>query len=192
MTELSTITELQNRICLHEDKAAYRVLYDLLFPSLFRFSYSLVKSKEAAEEIVSDVFIKIWLIRTDLKEIGNLRSYMFKITKNLSLNFIAENSRVSILKLDDVSVNCYVSMNNPETYFISSELDQKLKSVIASLPTRSKIVFQLIKEDGLEYKEVAKILDISVHTVRNLLASAVRKIYEAIPAYVVKTTYSKK
>ncbi|CAN5479377.1 hypothetical protein BH10BAC2_BH10BAC2_22890 [soil metagenome] len=64
MLPLATIKELQNRIALYEDMSSYKQLYNLLFKGLHRFSYSLVKSKEVAEEIVSDVFIKVWQIRS--------------------------------------------------------------------------------------------------------------------------------
>ena len=56
----STISELQKRIALYEDMKAYKELYYRLFDGLYRFCFSFVKSKEPAEEIVSDVFIKVW------------------------------------------------------------------------------------------------------------------------------------
>ena len=59
MNQLTAISEIQLRIALYEDMKAYKQLYELLSDGLYRFSYSLVRSAEVAEEIVSDVFIKI-------------------------------------------------------------------------------------------------------------------------------------
>lgn len=61
------------RIALSEDMKAYKELYLLMFDSLFQFSYSFVKSKQVAQEIVSDVFIKLWKIRSQLNGIDNLK-----------------------------------------------------------------------------------------------------------------------
>lgn len=90
MNETCVIAELQMRVALYEDMKAYKQLYELFFPRLFRFSYSFVKSKEAAEEIVSDVFIKIWEIKGTLHDINDLNVYLYTITKNFSLNYMVQ------------------------------------------------------------------------------------------------------
>ncbi|HEY6899983.1 MAG TPA: sigma factor, partial [Puia sp.] len=86
MNKPASIWEIQQRIAFYEDMKAYTQLYELLSGGLLRFSYSLVKSHETAEEIVSDVFIKVWQIRDKLLEIENLTVYLYTIAKNFSLN----------------------------------------------------------------------------------------------------------
>ena len=90
------------RIALSEDMKAYKELYLLMFDSLFRFSYSFVKSKQAAQELVSDVFIKLWQIRSQLNAIDNLKPYLFGITKNFSLSYLARASKNLSIQLDDI------------------------------------------------------------------------------------------
>jgi DNA-directed RNA polymerase specialized sigma24 family protein len=90
MIDEGEIKELLHQIALYEDMKAYRKLFDTFYLPLKRFSYSLVKSNEAAEEIVSDVFIKVWQIRNKLEEIENCKVYIFTIAKNFSLNYITK------------------------------------------------------------------------------------------------------
>jgi RNA polymerase sigma-70 factor (family 1) len=180
-----TIQELQRRIALFEDMKAYRELYDMLFFSLHRFSYGFVKSNETAEEIVSDVFIKIWQIKGRLTEINNLKEYAYIITKNFSLNYLTKNYKNKTVSLDEIEFESVVEIKTPEDLYISSDILNTVRTVINRLPPKCKIIFQLIKEDGLQYKEVASILHLSVFTVRNQLAIAVKKISETLPSNIL-------
>ena len=82
LNEFATIPELQNKIALYDDMKAYRELCDLFYHRLHRTAYAFIKSKEPAEEIVSDVFIKVWQMRAKLMEIDNLSVYLYTVTKN--------------------------------------------------------------------------------------------------------------
>ena len=80
------IQELQQRIALYDDQPAYKELFSLFYKSLQQFAVSFVRSPEVAEEIVSDVFIKVWKKRAGLSRIHNLKLYLFISTKNGALN----------------------------------------------------------------------------------------------------------
>ncbi|OQP63245.1 hypothetical protein A3860_25485 [Niastella vici] len=84
MNDLNQIRSLQQRIALYEDMQAYQAIYDLFYHNLHRFCYSFVKSPEIAEEIVSEVFIKLWQIRNKLMEIGNLKVYLYQFALIIS------------------------------------------------------------------------------------------------------------
>jgi RNA polymerase sigma-70 factor (ECF subfamily) len=163
---------------------AYEKLYHHMFDNLYRFSLSIVKSNEAAEEIISDVLIKLWQIRAKLPDIENLKVYLFTIAKNFSINYIHKNYKNISYSIDEIDIQPVIGTGNPEELYISAEIINKIKQAIAELPPQCRIIFQLVKEDGLRYKEVASILNISVYTVRNQLAIAVRKIAALLPAYV--------
>jgi RNA polymerase sigma-70 factor (family 1) len=184
---LAAIQELQKRIALYEDMKAYETLYQLMFDHLHSFSYSIVKSSEAAEEIVSDVFIKVWQIRGRLGEIDNLKVYLFTIAKNFSINYIHKNYKNIPRSIEDMDIEPLVGVANPEELYISAELINKIKQVIRELPPQCRLIFQLVKEDGMKYKEAAEILGISVLTVRNQLVIAIRRIAAALPAPHVST-----
>jgi len=178
------IKQIQERIALYEDMQAYTHLYKLLAEGLQRFSYSMVRSNEVAEEIVSDVFIKVWQIRGKLMEIDNLKVYLYTIAKNFSLNYINRNYKSTTISLDALDVEAVIEINGPAEMCISADLVNQIRRVIRQLPPQCRLIVQLVKEEGLQYKEVAAILDISPLTVRNQLAIGVRKIGEALPAYL--------
>jgi len=178
------IREMQERIAFYEDMKAYNQLFELLSGGLFRFTYSLVKSNEVAEEIVSDVFIKLWQIRDRLPEIENLKVYLYTIAKNFSLNYLTKHYKNTVISLDELDVESVIEFNGPAEMCISADLVQQIRRIIRQLPPQCRLIFQLVKEEGLKYKDVAAVLDISPLTVRNQLAIAIRKIGEALPAYL--------
>jgi len=182
----NTIRELQMRIAFSEDMKAYKELYLLMFDSLFRFSYSFVKSKQAAQELVSDVFVKLWQIRSQLNAIDNLKPYLFGITKNFSLSYLARASKNLSIQLDDIDldeidIESIIEFKNPEDLYISKETIKNIMQAIRDLPPQCQIIFSLVKVEGLKYKEVAKLLNISVFTVRNQVAIATKKIADVLP-----------
>ena len=181
MLSTAAIDELSKRIALYEDIKAYEKLYQFMFEQIYRFSLSIVKSEETAEEIVSDVFIKLWQIRAKLPEIGNLKVYLFTIAKNFSINYIHQNYKNVPCSLEEMHTEPQISMGNPEELCISAETIKKLQLLVRELPPQCRLIFQLVKENGLKYKEVAEVLGISSLTVRNQLAIAVRKLAAALP-----------
>lgn len=181
MNELAIITQLQQRIALYEDMRAYQELYALLCDRLFRFSHSIVKSREAAEEIVSDVFIKIWQMRNELQKVAALKIYCYTITRNFSINYITRSYKHHTVDIDSLSDHFQAHAPSPEDLLISADMQARIREAIASLPQQCRIIFSLVREDGLRYKEVASILNLSVLTVRNQVAIATRKVAEALP-----------
>jgi RNA polymerase sigma-70 factor (family 1) len=179
----TAISELQKRVALYEDMKAYEELYYLLSAPLQKFSYSIVRVKEASEEIVSDVFIKLWQIRGRLTEVENLRVYLYTITKNFSINYIHKHYKNIPLSLNDIDIEPVVGMPDPADMLVSAEIVGRIKAEIMKLPPQCRLVFQLIKEEGFKYKEVAEILNLSVLTVRNQLSIAVKKIAAVLPEY---------
>ena len=171
---------LQTRIARFEDQQAYKELFLTLYPPLFRFISGIVKSKPAAEEIISDVFIKIWEKRQDLELIVNLTVYCYVIAKNLSLNFLEKQRRTTTLNIEDFSDTLSDLYIDPEQLMITSEMADRINLAVDSLPARCKMIFTLIKENDFKYKEVAEIMNISPKTVENQLAIALKKISVSI------------
>ncbi len=162
------------------DEQAFEELYRQYFVRLFRFCFSIVHLKEAAEEIVNDVFLNLWKRRTTLDGIRNLEVYLYIATKNLSLNYLRDNH---FLHIEDISeqVSQHIRIEgDPESLLVSAETVRHLKEVINQLPPKCMLIFKLVKEDGLKYRDVALLLDISVKTVEAQLAIAMKKIALAL------------
>lgn len=174
------IFELQRRIAVYEDESAYKELFLQLYLPLKKFAFGFLQSAETAEETVSDVFMEIWRRRTELMEIEDLKVYMYICVRNASLRKLQQQKKDMTVSLDDFCYEFTSTYISPEDAILTSELLQKIQTVINELPPRCKLVYKLAKEDKLRYKDISAILNISVKTVDNQLAMALKRIASAI------------
>ena len=174
------LKKLSNRIALYDDAIAYKELFLLYYSRLIHFASHITHSKESAEEVVSDVFIKIWNKRAALPRIENLHLYIYIITKNLSINCYLKQKREQSFSLDNVMVDFTSIYPDPEQMMITGEMYKRIYEAIRNLPPRCQLIFKLIKEDGLKNKEVAELLNLSTKTVENQMTIALRKIGQSI------------
>ena len=180
MPSVNELKEIQRRIAVYDDEKAYRELYFLFYKALSQFAFSFVKSREMAEEIVSDVFINIWKGRKNMEAIENLRTYLYISTKNISLKYLLKQHKQVAIAIDALTIELESHDIHPDQMMITADMVNKITEAVNHLPPRCKLVYKFIKEDGLRYKEVASILNISVKTVDNQLAIALKKIGAAI------------
>ena len=180
MISPNEIKELQYKISADSDQHAYAQLYLAYMPYLLRFARSIIKNNELAEEVVSDVFIKVWQNRAELGKIDNLKLYLYVSTKNTALNYLSRHFRKDVISLEEMSLNISMGAYNPEQLLITSEAVKKINLEIQKLPPRCRLIFKLVKEDRLRYNEIARLLNISVKTIDNQMAIALKKISSAI------------
>lgn len=180
------IHELQQRIAVYEDVDAYKKLFFSFFLPLKSFSFSILKSKEIAEEVVSDIFVEIWAKRKLLPDIVDLKIYLYISVRNASLRRLQQTQKTSVLSLDDLEVEFASPDPDAETYLINNELAQKIEQAIEGLPQQCKIIFKMAKQDNLKYKEIAQLLNISVKTIDNQLSTALKKIASVLNTSVKK------
>lgn len=175
-----SIKDLQRRIAVYEDEAAYKELFFLLFQSLTRFAEGILQSKENAEEIVSDVFIAIWNDRAKLNSIDDLQLYLFIAVKNNAVRKVKQLDKNATISLDSINLEMDSLYHSPEERMLSTETMGKIETAINNLPNRARLILKLAKEDRMKYKDIAALLNISVKTVDNQLAIALRKLASAI------------
>ena len=180
MLKPEEIRELQLKIAENDDGHAFGQLYMSFVHNLQKFACSIIKSRELSEEIVSDVFLKLWQTRSNLAKIENFKLYLYVSTKNTSLNYLSRHFRKEIISLDEMSLNIPALTYNPENLMITTEAVKKIEFAIQNLPLRCRLIFKLAKEDGLKYNEIANLLNISVNTIDNQMAIALKKISSAI------------
>lgn len=180
MIDRKEVIELQNKIALSRDQTAYTRLYRIYFIPLLQFSRSFVDSRENAEEIVSDVFLQLWQMENKLADIVNLTVYLYTCTRYLSLNYLRKQKRQTTCLLIEDELSFFTTNDNPEQLFIVSELVKRIDSIVNMLPPRCRLIFKLIRQDGLKYHETAKALDVSIKTIEAQMGIAIKKISEAI------------
>lgn len=167
---------LSKKISQNSDQQAFKELYLLYFDRLYKFAFSILHSSEFAEEAVNDVFLNIWQKRNRLKTIDNLTNYLFISTKNTAFNYLSKFRKERNTTLDEVLVRFEVDELTPETAFFTSEVRTEIEQAINQLPPKTKLVFQMAKVEGLKYKEIAEVLNISVNTIDNHIATAIKKL----------------
>jgi RNA polymerase sigma-70 factor (family 1) len=188
MITAEQIQYLQQRIAHSDDQQAYKLLFTALYPYLYPFARALVKTKEPAEEIVSDVFIKVWEKRKELVKIDNLKLYLYVATRHMALNYLEKEKRKPTNPIDYFQHAELISVHlDPEQLLITADMMALLRKAVDLLPPKCKVIFKLVKEDGLKYKEVAEVLGISVKTVENQLAIALHKLGNAVDFDIKRT-----
>jgi RNA polymerase sigma-70 factor (family 1) len=174
------LKELQLRVA-RGDENAFTKLYLHFGKKLILFGVSLVRSKEIAEELVEDVFVKLWANKQHIAQIENITVYLYVAVKNKALNKLSQKANELIAApFDYLDTILDEFAANPYDLMITSEMMGRMHQVIETLPPRCKMIFKLIREDGLKYKEVAEILNISVNTIDAQMAIAVKKICMAL------------
>src|SRR5664279_239305 len=139
------ITYLQHRISRFDDQLAYKELFTCLYPSLIQFVSGIIRSHMAAEEVVSDLFLKIWEKRKTLEEIENLRVYCFVAARHLSINQLEKQKRQHVADIEDYKNRLVNPAPDPEQCMISAEMLRRIQEVIEELPPRCKLSFKLVK-----------------------------------------------
>lgn len=172
-TELKSLV---SQIVSSGDQRAFKRLFLDFYDHLFYFSNSFVKSREEAEEVVQDVFVSLWKRRATLEQIDNLSVYLYVAVRNLSINYLRRSGFHYDHDLNQLDVSYVQSPSTPEELMVATEIRQAVNKSIAELPPKCRLVYKLVKEDGLRYKEVAEILHISPRTVENQIGTALRKI----------------
>jgi len=180
MIDANLLRELIVSIAYNDDTAAYKKLFLLYHKRLLNFSITITHSKQSAEEVVSDVFMKLWSNRNLLPSIENFHLYIYIATKNFSINSVLKEKKRESFSLDEAAVDTQNMYCNPEELMITTEMQKRIQSAIKALPPKCQLIFKLIREDGLKYKEVAELLNLSLKTIENQMTIALKKISESI------------
>lgn len=178
MIDSEKIKILQLKIALHEDHSAFNELYVECLPSLIRFAYSFIKSREQAEEIASDVMLQVWNRRAQLCGVADFRLYLYVSTRNTALNYLKKQQREVVVSVEEPALWMKAADATPEQLLITAELLKKIQLAIQQLPPQCRLIYKLIKEDGLKYKQTAELLELSVKTIETQMGIAMKRLYE--------------
>jgi RNA polymerase sigma-70 factor (ECF subfamily) len=174
------VIKLQQQVAAGSDQKALERLYTFYYSRLYRFACALVSQSEVAEEIVEDVFIRLWENRSGVAEIRNLQVYLYVAIRNRALNYLDWKSRDLISYFETYPEDISMSVDTPERMLITKEMASQINKAVDALPPKCKLVFKLIREEGLKYREAAEILNISPRTVDTQMTIALKKIACAI------------
>lgn len=158
-----------------DDKTALEQLFNNFYPTLYNFSKAFLKLEDGIDDILQEVFLKIWQNRKNIKNTETFSSYIFTITRNLLLNEL--RSRLHEQKTKEKIFKRSVA----EEFLLSEQIEyqemkEKVDQMVAILPERQREVFLLSRKEGLSYKEIATQLDIAAITIPKQIIWSLSKL----------------
>ncbi|HTN07772.1 RNA polymerase sigma-70 factor [Agriterribacter sp.] len=161
---------------VHGDEEAFEKLVYTLYKKLFPFAVSLIKSESEANDVLQEVFLKIWLHRSSFSAIENPMGWIHTVVANTASNYLRTKIRneLRIKKYHSQSVVSAGMEEQLDANFTQSLIDE----AVNKLPAKRKQVFLLSRKEGLSRKEIATRLNVSENTVRNQLVEALQFVRE--------------
>lgn len=167
-----------NRVVLElkkGDENALDELFQFYYPKLFSFARTFIKNSPAIDDVLQEVFIRIWNNRASINSASTFNALIYTITKNLLLNelraMVSDEKMRGELKFQAVATE-FATQQKVEF----NEVKTQVEKVIAELPEKQEQIFRMSREEGLSYKEIAEKLQISVKTVEYHMSQALKVI----------------
>lgn len=165
------------------DEEAFKEFFFDHYNDVFRFIYRMTQNKEASKDLTQDTFFNFYKSLDKLIPSTPPNYYLFRIAKNLTLNYLTRKEIVSNFDPDDEeSINSYYE--NPENEYYSSFVEDDIKKAIETLPNRCRAVFILSRYHNLSYQEISEILEISIQTVKNQINKAISILRKKLSHYL--------
>ena len=163
------------------NEAAFRELFHLYMPQLYPMILKVTKVENAAEDILQETFLKLWISRDKLAEIENPRAWILRIAYFQAFTFLRKKAihQKAVDRLSDKAQLDLLRSDTEETIAFSS-LQTLVRQAVASLPRQPKKIYQLSREEGLKIPEIAEQLNLSEQTVKNTLSRSLKLIREYV------------
>ena len=161
------------------DELAFVKIYNQYRNKVYNYAYQLSKSADTAEEIVQEVFIRIWQKREQINTDFSFQGYIKKITLNHVLNHLKKIAREKALQ-EEVFLHIAENSSRAEDKLLEKELRKVYEEAIAQLPAQKKLIYQMVRTEELSHEEIAIKLSISKNTVKNHMVEARKFVREYV------------
>jgi RNA polymerase sigma-70 factor (ECF subfamily) len=175
---ISNTEEIIHRL-KKDDKSAVDELFSYYYPRLYHFSKSILKIENDIDDILQEVFIKIWLNRQKIANPDTFNAYIFTITKNEVLNLIRNKLKDQNFK-DELFLRSVAEEFQISSHLEFDEVKAGIDTIVNGLPEKRQQVFILSRTEGLSNKEIAQQLNISEKTVEDHITHAIKHIKTAM------------
>ncbi len=161
------------------DELAFTHLFHAYKFKLYGFIGKLTGSPDTAEDVVQDVFLKLWKDRKTLREVDSFGSYLFRMAQNHAINGFRKMAREEVMR-KEISAGDLPAHSTPQSHIALKETREILHKAIQQLPPRQKAIYLLSREEGVKHEEIARRLRITTGTVKNHMIQALRTLREQL------------
>jgi RNA polymerase sigma-70 factor (family 1) len=158
----------------------FRQLYEKHAPSLRQLAFRITRSQQQSQDIVQDVFLNLWGHRAEIDSINNMEGWLYRVTENKLMDFLRKTASDERLRRV-LWARAKSSIDDTEKLLEAKECFSTIHKAVSRLPPQRQLIYQLNREKGLNYQEIAEALSISRHTVKNQLSMALRSIRRFLP-----------
>jgi len=180
--------ELENEsigtLLAQRDEIAFEQVFKTHFKRLHAYAFTILRDEVEAEEMVQQVFFKLWERNETLSLSGSVSAYLYRAVHNESLNYIKHQKVRSNHQLH-VAYSMKNEFEHPAKKVMAGELEKKIYSALNELPEQCRTIFQMSRFDELKYREIADKLGISVKTVENQMGKALKLLREKLVDFLI-------
>jgi RNA polymerase sigma-70 factor (family 1) len=168
----------------NDDQSAFTIIFTKYYQDLVRFSFGFTRDSDASEEIVQEVFLKLWENRNSFVIHNSLKSFLLKTVQNRSIDSL-RHVNITNKYASTVLEHPLLSENNTENYILHSELEAGFNLAMAKIPSQYAEAFRMSRIESLNYQEIAQKLGVSVRTVEVWISKALNLLREELKDFLL-------
>jgi RNA polymerase sigma-70 factor (ECF subfamily) len=180
--------ELENEaigiLLAQRDETAFEQVFKTHFKRLHAYAFTILRDEVEAEEMVQQVFFKLWERNENLSMTGSVSAYLYRAVHNESLNYLKHQKVRSNHQLH-VAYSMKNEVEHPAKKVMAGELEKKIHLALNELPEQCRTIFQMSRFDELKYREIADKLGISVKTVENQMGKALKQLRAKLADFLI-------
>jgi len=174
--------DLASRL-VDSDRSALDELFREMFNKLVGYAWKYTGQKDSASDVVQEAFIKLWRIRKDLNPGESVKAYLYSMVRNLSLNYLRDNSKLQTgLNLVDLNRQPVTPDTDEEDASKRTKMNL-IRQWISELPERQQEAFILSRFEGLDHEEISHVMNVSPRTVNNHIMQALKNLLNQRETY---------
>ncbi len=170
------------------NEKAFSILFHQHKNKLFGYLLRLTNSQEITEDIIQEIFLKLWKDKSELVNIVQFDAYLFRMAKNQAINAFKTMARQTLFYTEYINSQ-EIDVDSTEQLIQFDETQKLLEQIIESLPPQQKIIFKLSREQHLKHEEIAQMLNISPNTVKNHIIQALSTIKQKLKYQAVLSLF---
>jgi RNA polymerase sigma-70 factor (family 1) len=172
------------------NESAFNTVFELYRNKLYNYLLKITKSPEISEEIVIDIFVKLWVGRALVQQIDRLEGFLYKVAYHRAIDFLRTTSRHNRLQRAYIDWAAREPEKRADEILIDTQCMQLLREAILRLSPQRRLIYTLSREQGLTHDQIAAALNLSRNTVKNSMMAAVKAISEFLQHHAAEGALS--